>query len=418
MNAKTQPAIGDEDDAPPEDASSAGTIPITKPLLGDEEIAAAAAVLRSGWVTQGPRVAEFERAFAAYVGARHACAVSSCTTALHLALLAVGVGPGDEVITASHSYIATANSIRYCGATPVFVDVQPDTFNIDLAGVEAALSRRTRAILCVHQMGMPCDLAALLDLARRHGLPLIEDAACAIGSEIRLADGWERIGKPHGAIACFSFHPRKLVTTGDGGMLTTDSAEWDARFRLLRQHSMSVPDSTRHAAASVIFESYPELGYNYRMTDIQAAVGVEQLKRLPAMLSRRRQLAERYRTLLGEIPGLGLPRQPEWARSNWQSFCVRLPASCDQRQVMQTLLDAGVASRRGIMCAHREAAYPHGTWSCGRDVRDCGCAPGSCGRLHHSEEAQDRTILLPLFSQMTDAQQDRIAAALRRAVRL
>ena len=416
MIPTTQPTIGDADDAPPDDRSSEGMIPITKPTLGDEEVAATAAVLRSGWVTQGPRVAEFERAFATYVGARYACAVSSCTTALHLALLAVGVRPGDEVITASHSFIATANGIRYCGATPVFVDVQPDTFNIDPAGVDAAVSARTRAILCVHQMGMPCDLTALLDLSRRRGLPLIEDAACAIGSEVRLAADWERIGKPHGEIACFSFHPRKLVTTGDGGMLTTNDAEWDSRFRLWRQHSMSVPDSTRHGASSVIFESYPELGYNYRMTDIQAAVGIEQLKRLPDGLRQRRQLAERYRGLLAEIPGLALPRQPEWARSNWQSFCIGLPAACDQRRVMQSLLDAGVASRRGIMCAHREAAYPPGTWSCGSAARACGCVPGSCERLRHSEAAQDRTILVPLFPQMTFEQQDRVAAALRRAV--
>ena len=391
-------------------------IPITKPTLGEEEIAATAAVLRSGWVTQGPRVADFEHDFAAYVGAHYACAVANCTTALHLALLAVGVRPGDEVITVSHSFIATANSIRYCGATPVFVDVQPQTFNIDPGGVEAALSERTRAILCVHQMGMPCDLAALSELARRRGLPLIEDAACAIGSEIRLAGEWERIGKPHGEIACFSFHPRKVVTTGDGGMLTTNDAALDRRFRLWRQHSMSVPDSTRHGASSVIFESYPELGYNYRMTDIQAAVGVEQLKRLPESLSRRRLLAERYRTLLAEIPGLDLPHEPEWARSNWQSFCVRLPERCDQRQVMQALLDAGVASRRGIMCAHREAAYPPGTWSCGAGMRECGCVSGSCQQLRHSEAAQDRTILVPLFPQMTFEEQDQVAAVLRRAV--
>jgi dTDP-4-amino-4,6-dideoxygalactose transaminase len=394
----------------------ASMIPMTIPLIGDEEAAAAAAVLRSGWVTQGPRVAAFEGAFATYVGARYACAVSSCTTALHLALLVLGVRPGDEVITASHSFIATANSIRYCGALPVFVDVQPDTFNLDPARVEAVVTERTRAILAVHQMGMPCDLTALLEISRRRGVPLIEDAACAVGSEVRLGGAWERVGKPHGDIACFSFHPRKLVTTGDGGMLTTDNAEWDNRFRRWRQHSMSVADSTRHGAATVIFESYPELGYNYRMTDIQAAIGIEQLKRLPEVVTRRRLLAERYRLVFADIPGVVLPREPEWAKSNWQSFCVRLPARFDQRRVMQTLLDAGVASRRGIMCAHREAAYPTGTWSCGVAAQQCGCPPGSCERLRESEAAQDRTILVPLFPQMTFEQQDRVAAALRAAV--
>src|SRR5262249_37561921 len=163
------------------------------------------------------------------------------------------------------------NAVRYCGATPVFVDVEPDTFNIDPRSVEEAITPRTRALLCVHQMGMPCDLAAILPIARRRGVPVVEDAACAIGRELRMGDRWERIGRPHGDIACFSFHPRKVVSTGDGGMITTTNAEWDAACRLLRQHGMSVPDTVRHGSSSVIFESYPILGYNYRMTDIQAA---------------------------------------------------------------------------------------------------------------------------------------------------
>src|SRR5207237_982780 len=198
-------------------------IPITAPLIGDQEIAAVAAPLRSGWLTQGPEVAAFEREFAEYVGAPHACATSNCTTALHLALLALGIGPGDEVITVSHSFIATANAIRYCGARPVFVDIDPVTFNIDPARVAGAVTPRTRAILCVHQMGMPCELAALLELARARQIPVIEDAACAIGSEIRWDGAWQRIGRPHADIACFSFHPRKVMSTGDGGMLTTSN---------------------------------------------------------------------------------------------------------------------------------------------------------------------------------------------------
>ncbi|MBE2223698.1 MAG: aminotransferase class I/II-fold pyridoxal phosphate-dependent enzyme, partial [Anaerolineae bacterium] len=191
-------------------------VPITKPIIGDEEITAVSETLRSGWVTQGPQVAQFEQDFAAYVGAKYACAVSNCTTALHLALLAVGVKPDDEVITVSHSFIATANSIRYCGAIPVFVDIQPDTFNMDPALIENAISERTSAILCVHQIGMPCDMPAILEVAQKHNLPVVEDAACAIGSEILVGAEWEKIGKPHGDIACFSFHPRKVITTGDG----------------------------------------------------------------------------------------------------------------------------------------------------------------------------------------------------------
>src|SRR5215831_10872610 len=190
-------------------------IPIAKPFLDEKEAAAARRVILSGWTTQGPEVAAFEREFAECVGAPYACAVSSCTTALHLALLAGGVRPGDEVITVSHSYIATANSVRYCGATPVFVDIDPDQFNIDPDLIEAAITPLTRAILCVHQIGMPCDLARVVRIAEKHSIRLIEDAACAVGSEIRWAGQWEPIGKPHGDAACFSFHPRKILSTGD-----------------------------------------------------------------------------------------------------------------------------------------------------------------------------------------------------------
>ena len=259
-------------------------IPIAKPFLGEREAEAVRRVILSGWISQGPEVAAFEQEFAASVGATHACAVSNCTNALHLALLTAGVGPGDEVITASHSYIATANSIRYCGATPVFVDIDSDTFNMDPAFIEAAISPRTKAILCVHQIGMPCDLARILAIAEKHSIPLIEDAACAVGSEILWNGKWERIGKPHGDIACFSFHPRKVLSTGDGGMLTSKHKDWDAKFRLWRQHSMSVPDTVRHSSKDVIFETYPEIGYNYRLTDVQAAIGREQLKRLPELI--------------------------------------------------------------------------------------------------------------------------------------
>jgi dTDP-4-amino-4,6-dideoxygalactose transaminase len=259
-------------------------------------------------------------------------------------------------------------------------------------------------------------LSEILKIRRKHNLPVIEDAACAIGSEILYGDNWEKIGKPHGDVACFSFHPRKIITTGDGGMITTSKGEWDNRFRLWRHQGMSVADTKRHEAKEVIFESYPVVGYNYRMTDIQAAIGREQLKRLRQIIERRRVLAGRYKELLAEVPGLRLPDEPPWAKSNWQSFCVRLPDQCDQRHVMQEMLTTGIATRRAIMCAHREMAYDQEPWSCGPGARTCGCLSGTCAHLGESEKAQDHAIVLPLFHQMTDADQDEVANTLITAV--
>jgi dTDP-4-amino-4,6-dideoxygalactose transaminase len=361
-------------------------IPISRPDLGDEEAEAAAAVIRSGWVMQGPEVAAFEKELGAFVGAPHACVVSSGTAALHLALLACGVQPGDEVVTVSHSYIATANSVRHVGATPIFIDVEPRSFNMDATRIEAAITPRTRAILCVHQMGLPCDLAAICRIAAARGLRLVEDAACAVGSEICWQGAWERVGRPRGDLACFSFHPRKLLTTGDGGAVTTASAELDARVRRLRQHGS--------AGAG---DRFSIVGYNHRMTDIQAAVGRVQLRRLPMLLAANRERAERYASLLATVPGVIAPSEPAWARTNWQSYCVRLPDHADPIRVAAALAERGIATRPGIMNAHEEPAY------------------ASAERrfpLPESERARARCLTLPLYPGLTVAAQERVVRAL------
>jgi dTDP-4-amino-4,6-dideoxygalactose transaminase len=373
----------------------ARNIPVAKPFIGVEEEVEVLQALRSGWVSQGPRVAEFERQFAAYVGAAEAVAVSSCTTALHLALMAAGVQPGDEVLCPSLSFIATANSIVYAGACPVFVDVDPTTFNIDPGRIEELITERTRAILLVHQIGMPAAIDEIAEIARRRGLALVEDAACAIGSEYKGA----RIGAPHTQLACFSFHPRKILTTGEGGMITTADAALAARLRRLRQHAMGVSDLARHSASKVIVETYDEVGYNYRMTDLQAAVGLVQLRRLDEMVAKRRALAARYTQRLSPLNWMITPSEPAGCVSNFQSYMVRLTehAPVERDDLMQRMLDRGISTRRGIMATHREAPYRPGQWD---------------ARLPVTNLVTDSAMILPLYHQMTDDDQDYVIETL------
>ena len=382
------------------------TIPVARPCLGPEEEAAVTEVLRSGWITQGPRVAEFELRFAEYVRAEHAVAVSSCTAALHLALLACGVGPGDEVICPSLSFIATANCIVYRGARPAFVDIQPDTYNLDPERIAEAITPRTRAILLVHQVGLPAALDPILALAARHGLPVIEDAACAVGSEYF----GRRIGAPHGTLACFSFHPRKILTTGEGGMITTRDVELAERLRRLRQHAMSVSDAARHKTGRVVFESYNEIGYNYRMTDLQAAVGLVQLRRLDGLLARRRYLATRYSERLSKLEWLAPPAEPDGHKHNFQSYMVRLKAGAPlgREALMQGLLEGGIATRRGVMAIHREPPYR------GTPLEGGPSSPRWEQRLPQTASAADETIILPLFHQMTEEEQDYVIECIQR----
>ena len=272
---------------------------VMQPWLGAEEVAAVTEVIESGWVAQGPRVAEFERRFAETQQAEHAVAVSSCTTALHLALVVAGVRPGDEVVVPSFSFIATANAAVYVGATPVFADVDPVTGNLTAETVSAAMTDRTRAVIAVDQGGVPVDLDAIRAVCDPRGVVVVEDAACAAGSTYR--------GRPVGAgaeIAAWSFHPRKILTTGEGGMITTSRADWADRARRLREHAMSVSAADRHASVISPPEEYTEVGFNFRMTDLQAAVGIVQLSRLPEVVDRRRALAASYTKAIEEIDGL------------------------------------------------------------------------------------------------------------------
>lgn len=371
-------------------------LPVMKPWLGEEEARAAAEAVASGWIAQGPRVAAFEQAYAGRVQAGHGVAVSSCTTALHLGLLLLGVGPGDEVVVPSLSFIATANAARYVGATPVFADVELDTGNLSWETVEPVLSRRTRAVVVVHQGGVPADVHTIREQTARLGIAVLEDAACAVGATY--------LDHPVGAgadLACWSFHPRKLLTTGEGGMLTTDREDWAARGRRLREHGMSVGAAERHQSRRPVLEEYLETGFNYRMTDVQAAIGLVQLARLDELVAHRRALAARYHRLLRGVPHLRPVRDPAWGTTNYQSFWVLLepgfPVSRDQ--LLHRLAEQGVSARRGIMAAHREPAYaghPHGP-------------------LPVTDRLTRDSLILPLFHTMTRADQERVVGVLAEA---
>jgi dTDP-4-amino-4,6-dideoxygalactose transaminase len=365
------------------------------PFLGEEEVEAVSAVLRSGWVAQGPRVAAFESAFAQAMQAEYAVATSSCTTALHLALLVGDVGPGDEVVVPSFSFIATTNAVVYAGADPVFADVDVTTGNLTAETVAGALTEKTRAVIVVDQGGVPVDLDEIRALCDPLGIVVIEDAACGAGSTYK--------GKPVGAgaeITAWSFHPRKIITTGEGGMLTTSRRDWADRARRLREHAMSVSAADRHASVLAPAESYGEVGYNFRMTDLQAAVGLVQLQRLPDIVARRRELAATYAKHLQEIPELRAVADTPWGTCNFQSYWVEVaPSSPLSRDgLLIRLAEADISARRGIMSAHRQPPYAHLV---------------GASSLATSEYLTDNTLILPLFHQLTESEQARVIDVLR-----
>ncbi len=374
-------------------------IPIMRPWLGSEEGAAAAEVISSGWIAQGPRVERFEHALAARVGASDGIAVTSCTTALHLALIVLGVGPADEVIVPSLSFIATANAARYVAATPVFADVEIDTLNLSARTIERVLTPATRAVILVHQGGTPADLDEIHRLCDPRGIAVIEDAACAIGATYK--------GRPiggHSDLVAFSFHPRKVITTGEGGMLMTSNPDWAERLRRLREHGMNMSAAARHSLTSVTIEQYLETGYNYRMTDIQAAVGLVQLGRLDEIVARRRRLAERYGSFLDDIPGIAFAKDPAYGTTNYQSFWLILPEEfpVTRNDLMARMLERGISTRRGIMAAHLEPPY----------------ATSASLDLPVTERLDRQAVLLPLYHEMTEEDQDGVMAVIQDSARL
>ena len=380
------------------------TIPITKPYLDGKEEKLVLEVLRSGWLTQGPKVIEFEKKITEYTHTKYAIAVTSCTTALFLALKALEIKEGDDVIVPSFSFIATANSVAHTGATPIFADIDHRTYNISLLSIQKIIdygykfdnvrntlinkitNNRLRAIMPVHQVGLPADMDAINVIAQKYKLVVMEDAACAIGSEYKA----KRIGA-HSPLACFSFHPRKIITTGEGGAIVTNSKEYAEKMKALRQHYMTVSDLARHKTGSIIFESYPGIGYNFRMSDVQAAIGIAQMDKLDKLLKKRENIATVYNKAFAGHPYLDISYVPAGCKHTYQSYLLRVKKESPIRreEIMAKLAQAGIATRRGIMAIHQEPAY---------------ASAKNIINLPVTEECTLSTMTIPLYPQMNKAE--------------
>ena len=375
-------------------------IPLTRPFFGAEETEAVGEVLASGWVAQGPKTRELEAELATVVGARHGVAASSATTALHLAVVATGIARGDEVILPSFTFPATANAVLYEGATPVFVDVEAATLNMDVRAVEAAITKRTRAIIGVHLFGWPCEMDALRELCDGREIVLIEDAACGIGTEL---DG--RQAGSLGDVACFSFHGRKVLTCGEGGMLTTSDDALAESLRSLRTHGADAGAHAREAHGVPRAAEYVRLGYNYRLSDVQAAIARVQLRRLELFLRERNEIARRYDEALRELPGLRLPPRRAGRVHSYQSYVIVLERSApiEPDRLRASLAERNISTQIGTYAVHRQPYLPES------------CRPQ--GPLPVTEEAAERSVAIPMFNGLGQDDQERVIEGIRGAWR-
>lgn len=377
-------------------------IEISLPAVGEEEWLALRAPLDSGWLTQGTQVAQFEKEFASRHEVRHALATSSCTTALHIMLASAGVGPGDEVIVPSFTWVSTANAVVYCGATPVLVDVDPLTYNISVEDTVRKLTKRTKAVVAVHLFGLCADTEALREALPDHVL-LFEDAACAAGASLN--------GVSAGALgdaAAFSFHPRKSITTGEGGMLTTNNAELAGTAAKMRNHGAEISEEQRHNGPQpYLLPDFNLLGYNYRMTDLQGAIGVVQLSKLDAFITERQRAADLYVTQIGHLEVLQMPPRPSSGAHAWQAFVLRVLGSNPYEQrnrIMSALEELGISTRPGTHAIHSLGFYQHQFQKTDADL------PGAA-------LCRDTTVAIPLHNRMTERDYARVIDAIQSVVR-
>lgn len=383
-------------------------IPIAKPMFDENEMRVILEPLKSGWISQGPAVQEFENVFKSYVGTRYASAVSSGTAALHLALLASGVQPGDEVITSPFTCVATVNPIEYVNAKPVFVDIDLKTFNINVSEIEKIISHRTKAIIPVHLFGLCADMGPLIEIARKHNVIVIEDAALALGSFYR----GQHAGT-FGTATIFSFHPRKMITTGEGGMVVTNDEEIDRRIKVLRNYGASISAWQRHREKLHTLPEYHYLGFNYKMTDIQASLGIMQMQKLQSILEKRRRIAERYTEELNSLGWLIVPEEPPGYVHAYQSYvCLFNPddtihnpdrlewAYQIRNRLMNFLYEKGIATVQGAQAIHIVSYYKE---KYGFNEFD----------FPNALIADKLSIALPIYPQLSDEEQMYVIKSLK-----